>query len=437
MQEITQRLAKLGIRTADILVPHHGIDLKKWAVVACDQYTSEPEYWKRVEQHVGNDPSTLRLIYPEVYLNEADKQQRIEEINQTMRQYLEQNIFDTYPDSFFLVHRKTEAGRGRWGLLVALDLECYDYSPESKSLVRATEGTILSRIPPRKEIRKNALLEVPHIMVLLDDPKRTVIEPLAEANSRLPLVYDTDLMEHGGHVTAWKIDQKKELTAIASALEGLYDALDPANPLLYAMGDGNHSLATAKSCWEDLKKTLPSAEQADHPARFALVELENIHDPGLVFEPIHRLLFHTTWGDVFGAIAENARQMEVRKSENLQETIKAINQPGAQKFGYLDQDGWKVITLTEPSASIAAGTIQNVIDGLTRQGKAAEVDYVHGTDVVEAQGKLPGNAGILLPDVSKQTFFATIIKDKALPRKTFSMGDAAEKRFYMEARKIR
>lgn len=436
MEGTTQRLARLGISTADILIPKQGVDLKKWAVVACDQYTSQPEYWKRVNEEVGDAPSTLRLIFPEVYLDDTDKVSRIECINQTMCRYLDEGLFDTYEDGFFLVRRDTEANRGRWGLIAALDLEKYDYDRDSKSLVRATEGTILSRIPPRKEIRKNATLEIPHIMVLISDKENSVIEPLAKKCDALRMVYDTDLMEHGGHVKAWQVNAPQDLASVASALERIYDALDPSNPLLYAMGDGNHSLATAKSCWEDLKKTLSPEQRAVHPARYALVELENIYDPALVFEPIHRLLFHTSWNDFFASVAGNAAEVEIRTVASLEEAQREINGPERQRFGYLDQDGWKVVTLTAPSSSIAAGTIQNVIDSLTAGG-VTSVDYVHGTEVVEKQGRFPGNCGVLLPAVDKEKFFQTIIEDKALPRKTFSMGNAEEKRFYMEARKIR
>jgi len=436
MTETAQRLARMGIKTADILIPKQGIDLQKWAVVACDQYTSEPDYWKRVGETVEDSPSTLHLTFPEVYLNEPGKEKRIAEINKAMETYLDKGLLDTYPDCFFLVHRLTEASRDRWGLIISLDLECYDYSKDSKSLVRATEGTILSRIPPRKEIRKNASLEIPHIMVLISDERRQIIEPLAQKTDKLERMYDTELMEHGGHVSAWRVHAPEDLEAVTAGFEALYEKLDPSNPLLFAMGDGNHSLATAKSCWEDLKKTLSPEERKHHPARYALVELENIYDPGLVFEPIHRLLFHVTWNDFFGVVAENAASVSIKPVKDIHEVQKEINQGKEQKFGYLDQKGWNVVTLQGPSASIAAGTLQNVIDNLIAKGKA-DVDYVHGTNVVEDKGRLEGNAGILLPDVSKETFFQTIIKDKALPRKTFSLGDAAEKRFYMEARRIR
>ena len=435
MSTIKQRLQQFGLSTADILIPKQGTDLEKWAVVACDQYTSQREYWERVKEHVGQEPSTLKLIFPEVYLNDADKQERIREINRTMHQYVEDNLFTSYADSFFLVHRYTANNRDRWGLMACLDLERYDFSKDSRSLVRATEGTILSRIPPRKEIRRNAPLELPHIMVLISDEKRSVIEPFEQKCQTLDKIYETPLMENGGRIVAYRIFKQEDLKEIADAFSVLYTALDSRNPLLFAMGDGNHSLATAKSCWEDIKGTLSLEQRENHPARYALVELENIYDSGLVFEPIHRLLFHSDYAQFLKIVRKNAQKVTIEEIPNLRELSQRINGKGKQKFGYLDKEGYKLFTLDKPSSSIAAGTLQLVIDELVENRKC-EVDYVHGIDVVDTQGKLEDNCGLILPAVSKDTFFDTIIKDKALPRKTFSMGEAAEKRFYMEARKI-
>ena len=268
MSNAADKLAQYALKSADIMIPKQGVDLYKWAVVACDQYTSEPEYWERIDANVGDAPSTLRLIYPEVYLEEEHPQVRIDSINDAMRSYLERGLFTVYPNSFFLVHRTTPLSAiGRWGLLVTLDLEAYEYAKDSKTLIRATEGTILSRIPPRKEIRKNAPLEVPHIMVLINDEKRSVIEPLAAKTDQLKLAYDTPLMAEGGNLKAWVVDGEEDMQAIADAVEAMYQKLDPENPLLFAMGDGNHSLATAKSCWMDIKKTLSEDQWKNHPAR--------------------------------------------------------------------------------------------------------------------------------------------------------------------------
>ncbi len=437
MSNVAQHLAQYALKSADIMIPKAGTDLTKWAVVACDQYTSEPEYWEQAADYVKDDPSTLHLIYPEVYLEEENPAKRIEAINATMQQYLKTGIFETYPHCFFLVHRTTDiCPDGRWGLLVTLDLEHYDYAKDSKTLIRATEGTILSRIPPRKEIRRNAVLELPHIMVLINDEKRSVIEPLAKKIDILKQAYDTDLMANGGHLRAWVVDSPSDLEAVALAVEAMYESLDPSNPLLFAMGDGNHSLATAKSCWMDIKQGLSEEQRQNHPARYAMVELENIFDEGLQFEPIHRVLFNISKQTFLQEIATVCESYTMHSVASKQEVVKQINADEAeQSFGYCDQDGYAVVTLHMPKASIAAGTLQLVIDSLLTQKKAT-VDYIHGVDVTANLGKKQGNIGLILPDVSKATFFDTIIKDSALPRKTFSMGEAHEKRYYMEARRI-
>ncbi len=437
MSNVAQHLAQYALKCADIMIPKPGTDLTKWAVVACDQYTSEPEYWEQAAEYVKNDPSTLHLIYPEVYLEEADPEKRIRSINSAMQDYIKNGIFTTYPNCFFLVHRTTDnCPNGRWGLLVALDLEHYDYAKDSRTLIRATEGTILSRIPPRKEIRRNAPLELPHIMVLINDEKRSIIEPLTKKTEQLKKAYDTELMAGGGHLSGWVVDRQEDLEAIALAVKAMHDALDPSNPLLFAMGDGNHSLATAKSCWMDIKQTLSEEELQNHPARYALVELENIFDPGLEFEPIHRVLFNLSKDTFLQEITKVCTSYVEKKVPSKEEVVAQINvNDGLQKFGYCDADGCSVIVLQQPKASIAAGTLQLVIDSLLAH-KLATVDYIHGVDVTANLGRKKGNIALILPDVSKATFFDTIIKDNALPRKTFSMGEAHEKRYYMEARRI-
>ena len=438
MSNTPERLKNLGLHTADILLPKLGVDLSKWAVVACDQYTSEKSYWEQAQSYVGSDPSTLNLIYPEAYLEETEPEKRIEAINTQMASYLKCDLFDTYKNCFFLVHRTTDTyEKGRWGLLVLLDLEQYDYTVGSRSLIRATEGTILSRIPPRKEIRKNASLELPHIMVLISDQEKSVIEPLAAKRDLLKQAYDTTLMAGGGSLSAWVVDKRDDFACIAAALEKIKTNLDPENPLLYAMGDGNHSLATAKSCWEDIKQTIPQSEWDNHPARYAMVELENIYDPGLAFEPIHRVLFGIEFETFKAEVEKHASFVVIEKIADLPTLHTLINEKSEfQRFGYRDKDGYYLFNLSGAAANIAAGTLQIVIDSLLEQKKAT-VDYIHGEEVTATLGAQKGNGALILPNVSKDTFFETIIKDSALPRKTFSMGEANEKRYYMEARKIR
>ncbi|HKM08220.1 MAG TPA: DUF1015 domain-containing protein [Sphaerochaeta sp.] len=437
MSNTLARLKNLGLHTADILLPKLGVDLSKWAVVACDQYTSDTSYWEQAKALVGSEPSTLNLIFPEAYLEEPQPEKRIASINAHMASYVKSELFDLYGQCFFLVHRTTHTyEKGRWGLLVLLDLEQYDYSGGSRSLIRATEGTILSRIPPRKEIRKNAPLELPHILVLISDHERSVIEPLAAKREHLKKAYDTTLMAGGGTLSAWVVDQEEDFSSIATSLEKIQANLDPQNPLLYAMGDGNHSLATAKSCWEDIKLTIDQDEWDNHPARYAMVELENIYDPGLAFEPIHRVLFGIEFETFKAEVQKCASSVTIEKVPDLATVHSLINEASkAQRFGYRDNSGYYLFSLTDPVANIAAGTLQVVIDSLLAQKKAT-VDYIHGEEVCAKLGAKKGNCALILPNVSKDTFFETIIKDSALPRKTFSMGEANEKRYYMEARKI-
>ena len=434
MENVNKRLERLGLQAADILIPRKDVDLTKWAVVACDQFTSEKDYWHDVESQVGDAPSTLKLIFPECYLDDGDDEARINAINKTMKEYVDADLFKTYKNCFFLV-RRTCGSACRWGLMAALDLDRYSWEKGSTSLIRATEGTILSRIPPRKKIRKDAPLEIPHIMVLISDKERSVIEPLAAQSGSLEKVYDFELMKNGGHLEAWVVDSEKLIDQVASAFEKLDTALDPKNPLLFAMGDGNHSFATAKSCWEDIKAGLTEEQRKTHPARFCLVELENIFDPGLVFEPIHRVLFNVPEEVFLEELKKNASSITEEKVGCKNCIAKRISDQSEQRFGYCTSEKHVVVTLKDPSAAIAAGTLQKVIDELIKKGYT--VDYIHGADVTDKLGSEKGNIGLFLPAIDKATFFDTIIKDGALPRKTFSMGEANEKRYYMEARKIK
>lgn len=428
-----EKFSTLGFKAADILLPKEGIDAEKWAVVACDQYTSQPEYWESLSEEVGDSPSTLRLIYPEVYLETGDKEAIISSINKNMKKYLDEDVFTEYKDSFILVKRDTESGT-RYGLMVALDLEAYSYAKDSRTLIRATEGTILSRIPPRKEIRKDAPIELPHIMVLISDKNRAIIEPLRDKRESLEKVYDTDLNKNGGHITGYLVSNDEDKESILKGFEALFSSLDKENPLLFAMGDGNHSLATAKSCWEDIKTGLSDEEKKSHPARFALVELENIFDPGLQFEPIHRVFFGVSV-DTFETLLSSFATFEKEEVSSKEEMEKKINEEG-QHFGLNCGDKLFVYTVKKCEKAIAAGTIQLVIDKMLEE-KKGEVDYIHGVDVTLELGKKDGNLGIILPDVSKDNFFSDMLKDGAYPRKTFSIGHANEKRYYMEARRIK
>jgi len=423
-----------------VLLPKRGADYYKWAVVACDQFTSQPEYWEEAARIVNGAPSTLELILPEAYLEKPGEAERIESIRAHMRAYLDEGVFEEQEQGFVLVTR-TAGGNTRTGLVLALDLEAYDFSKGSETLIRATEGTIVSRIPPRLKIREGAPIELPHILVLIDDPGRTVIEPLAAKKASLQKLYDTDLMQNGGHVTGHLVSGEADIHAVLSALSALKELerfrakYSDHAPLLFAMGDGNHSFATAKANWEKVKLTLPETDRADHPARYALVEIENVHDEGIVFEPIHRV--------VFGAGGPAA----INKLLSL---LQAQNGAARVELGYMpNPQGGRAHVLPfctgavegaffvdDPASQLAVGTLQGAVDALLSEIPGAEVDYIHGADVVRELSQKDGAIGFLLPAMQKGELFPTVVYDGALPRKTFSMGEANEKRYYMECRRI-
>ena len=433
----------LGIQIPQVYLPKPGTDLTKWAVIACDQFTSQPEYWNAVEKIVGEAPSTLRLTFPEVYLEEPGGEERIQNIQATMRKYLDEDILQPH-DGLVYVERTVD-GKTRKGIVLCLDLEAYEYTKGSSSLIRATEGTIVDRLPPRIKIREGAPLELPHILVLIDDPNRTVIEPISAAKSQLEKLYDFDLMLDSGHLTGYAVNEEFE-DKVVEALRGLaepetfaakYNISKDQPVLLFAMGDGNHSLATAKAIWEKMK---PQAGM-DHPSRYALVEIENVHDDGLEFEPIHRVLFGVQ-KDLFAELEKTfGAHLTYRPVASAEDMVNVVDSASGEKHiiglvGAGRSTGFGVIEIASPSSNLPVGTIQPFLDVFLKEGGAEKIDYVHGKDVTVKLGSQPGNAGIYLPGMSKSDLFKTVILDGALPRKTFSMGEAHEKRFYMEARKI-
>jgi len=443
MKSIDAELADLGMKIPDILLPREDVDMTRWSVVACDQYTSEPDYWKSLEEEVSESPSTLKLILPECYLESPDKAQRISQINRTMESYLSDGVLNETGTSLILVERKTPDSPSRWGLVAALDLEKYDYSKDSTSLIRATEGTILERIPPRKQIRQNAAIELPHIMVLIDDPDKTVIEPLQSRLESFQCLYDFELMKNGGHIRGFRLSEESDILSIVRSMKKLADpdrfkSLYGADDLiLFAMGDGNHSLATAKAIWEDLKqRNRDNQEIMNHPSRWALVEIENIYDKGLLFEPIHRVVFNSSFAD-FQKYLGKYGKTEFKAFDSVPALFEHVSSsPEFQILGYVDSDRTGVFEIDSPAATISAGTAQYAIDSLIHDTHAT-VDYIHGIDTTERIGRQKGNFGVFLPALDKSDFFRTVAKDGSLPRKTFSMGHAHEKRYYLEARKIR
>ncbi len=443
-----RKVDPLALAVPDILLPKPGTDFSRWAVVACDQYTSEPEYWRSVEEFVGDAPSTLRLIYPEVYLGEAQADARIERIRETMRAYLETGHFAAM-EGFVYVERCTGPGV-RKGLVACLDLENYDFTKGSASLVRATEGTILSRIPPRVRIRQGAPLEVPHIMVLIDDPENTVLGPITAAKAGLEKLYDFDLMTGAGRLTGYRVGEGALENGAVEALSAMADpahfarkyGLDPGTPvLLYAMGDGNHSLATAKTIWEKHKERASGgAPAADSPLRYALVELVNLHDPALVFEPIHRLVAEIAPGkNLIGDFEKHYRgrfrYFECQTAAEIMDLV-GRQKSSPHRVGLVTPSGFGAIEVFDPDSNLPVGTLQNFLDVFIGEGGAREIDYIHGADSLIRLGSRPGAAGFYLPAMDKSELFKTVILDGALPRKTFSMGEAKDKRFYMEARRL-
>lgn len=432
----------IGIQIPDILLPKAGVDLHKWAVIAVDQFTSEPEYWQKVEAIVGSAPSTFRITLPEIYLEKPGEAEHIQSIQKTMRDYLDAGILEPRPGLIYV--ERTAAGKTRKGLMLCLDLERYDYNKGSTSLIRATEGTIVDRLPPRMKIRTGAPLELPHILVLIDDPQKTVIEPLGAAKDKLHKLYDFDLMLASGHLVGYAVDDQELENGVIAALRHLAQpetftakyGLDSDSPvLLFAMGDGNHSLATAKAVWEQMKATVGM----EHPARYALVELENVHDEGLEFEPIHRVLFGLKT-DIYAALeAAFGPDYTYTPLASAEEMLTAVNHgdPARQLIGFVGGGrGFGLVSLSNPRANLAVGSIQAFLDPFLKQANAEKIDYVHGADVTVRLGQQPGNVGIYLAGMGKDELFKTVILDGALPRKTFSMGEAREKRFYVEARKI-
>lgn len=389
---------------ADILLPR-AEDMTKWSCIACDQFTAEPEYWQEAERIVGSAPSTLRLMLPEAWLGVRDSAAETRKIYAAMQDYVNRDVFWTVAESFIYVERTLPSGAVRRGLVGKLDLECYDWAPGSATPVRATEGTVESRLPARVEVRRGAMLEMPHIMVFIDDPENTVI-PSAAGGEEL---YDFDLMLGGGHLRGSRVS--------GEAAARLTEALKaPEGAVRFAMGDGNHSLAAAKRCWEQIKRTLPGSELETHPARYALAEIVNIHDEAVTFEPIHRVLLETV---PRGFIEEAAARLPRGKGQAV--TLLA----GKREM--------------EIETGMPLGALVALVDELLgdwRREHGGEPDYIHGDDEARALGGKASSVGVLLPRLEKAELFPYITEHGPYPKKSFSIGHAKDKRYYLECRSI-
>lgn len=429
------------IRLPKLLMPREGIDLSKWAVIACDQYTSQPDYWNNADAIVGDAPSTLRLTLPEVYLEQPDVKERTAKIQDAMQRYQQDGTLTEYEPGMMLVERTTKSGTRR-GVVLSFDLEAYDYQAGSQSLIRPTEKTVVERIPPRLAVREGASLELPHIMLLIDDPDRKVIEPLFADKDAFRKAYDTDLMLDGGHLSGWFVPEGKETAALIERLNGLADpetfhkkyGLTGKHAVLpYAVGDGNHSMATAKANWERIKQDLSEEERQDHPARFVLAEVVNIHDDSLEIEGIHRVLFHSHPREVFQAADDFFR---LHGGMAYCGDPKSAPSTNVQSFPCMFHGEQVTLCIVDSPWALPVATLQNFLDDFLEKNPKSHIDYIHGADVVRELSQDARNMGFLLPDPAKEDLFRGVILDGVLPRKTFSMGEAQEKRYYMEARKI-
>ncbi len=392
MENINQALAKVGLHLPSIILPNKNVDLHKFSVIACDQFSAKPKYWQAVEDIVGDAPSALRITLPEVYLND-NAAERTVAINRTMAQYLSEKVLTDIGECFIYLRRRTTSGIRR-GLIAAIDLEQYDYTKSAKSMIRATEATVVDRLPPRIAIRRNAPVELPHIMVLINDKQNLLMNYFDSRIDELECLYDFTLMCSGGHSTGYCVDTYPDLKKTADILDELKD--QSGDDFLFAVGDGNHSLAAAKACWQEVKATLTDDQAENHPARFALVEIVSLHDPALRFEPIHRLLYHVD---------------------------------PAQVTRELGLDSGEVID---------AQMLQPKLDKWLESHPEAELEYIHGEqECLDLAAESSDRLAIIFPPFDRDSLFDVVRKNGAFVRKSFSMGEAVDKRYYLESRIIK
>lgn len=435
-------LENFGIREPEILLPADK-DVSVWPVIACDQYTQDRNYWKKVEETVGDRPSTLNLVLPEVYLNDR-KEERIAKIRRTMTEYISGNVFDEARRCFVYVERTTPFGRMRKGLVAMIDLDTYDWKPFTRANIRATEATIVDRIPPRMEIRRGAPLELPHIMLLADDPEHNLVEETGRLVRDGKPLYHGNLMCGGGSISGWSVDSDDEVAFVTEAVNRLAqkNTSDDGSVFLFAVGDGNHSLATAKAVWDEYRAGLRADgvsedEISASPVRWALVEIVNIYDEGLTFEPIHRVVFDADSRRLADFVAE--RMGGTVTKMNSAAELEAAVRNSSSSFGFVFTEGnsMEFLLVVTDTQGLAVAAFQPVLDSFASEsGRRPDIDYIHGADEVFRLGATSGVTGILLPPIAKDSFFETINGRGPLPRKSFSMGEADEKRFYLECRRL-
>jgi hypothetical protein len=453
---LSTRLLTLGLAIPEILLPRNSADLSRWAVIACDQFTQDHAYWEKVRKAVGDHPSALNLIFPEAYLEAGGREERIASIHRAMDSYLAEGVFAPPFTGCVYVERSTPYHQSRRGLIIAVDLERYDWAPQAKALIRATEGTVPERLPPRMDIRRAASLESPHILVLIDDDKDTLLPGLAALLRHAESAYRSNLMLDSGTVTGWRLDRKDHWNFIAEQFEELYRRAESRyggnksgnskakgdSPFLFAAGDGNHSLATAKGIWDEYKKAHQGESGLlEHPARYALVEIENIYDPGINFEPIHRVLFNTSIDDVIDALALLPEAAVYPVEGDAAKICALVRDQNTTKsrLGLISNS--RLVLLESESPGLATVALQPLLDRFVSRRGSVSIDYIHGGEelirLATEEGEHRGSAvGILLPPIRKDGLFETVARSGPLPRKSFSMGEAVEKRFYLECRKL-
>ena len=395
---------------ADILLPKKDVDLTKWTVIACDQFTSDQAFWGRLEKEIGDAPSTLHMILPEAWLGRVDEAARTKEINETMARYVDEDIFERVPDSLIYVERTLRGGKVRCGVVGAIDLDQYDVSPDSGSALRATERIIASRLPARVEIRRDAVLEIPHVLILIDDPSATIIEGIPQMGD-LEKLYDFELMENCGHIKGYRLTG-----AMADKVTAAINAL----PVIL-VGDGNHSLVAAKMAWDEKKVNLSEAERAKHPARFALVEINNVHEESLEIEPIHRIVFDVK-GDLIGDFVASSPDVALGEGDGY--TVRFIDKGKAGAF-----------TISNRTVGETIDLLQTFLDAYVEKN-GGEIDYIHGDAELAELAEKPESIAFFMPQIEKPDLFKSVVKGGVFPKKSFSMGEGADKRHYLESRVI-
>ncbi|MFO7611272.1 MAG: DUF1015 domain-containing protein [Clostridia bacterium] len=444
MTLIRYKFDKIGLAAPRIMMPSEDVSLAKWAVIACDQYTSDPSYWEDVDKTVGQSPSALRMFLPEAYLGTSFERKGASSILREMKSYIKGGVLCELEPGFMLTRRTTSYGNVRNGLIVCVDLEEYSFEPGSQPLIRPTEKTILERIPPRVRIREKAPLELPHILFLIDDPGKTVIEPLVKSRNLYTKLYDFNLMKNGGRIEGYHITEESALSSIANSIITLASKDNFRNRygadrdlMLYAVGDGNHSLAAALQHWTNVKARLGLDSSDEHPARYAMVELINLHDEGMKFEAIHRVLFGCSADDAIAGLKASF-DVEIKETDGLAELLGLMNEtstdPDLHGFGMVSGGRMFFAGIKSPVHSLTVATVQEFLDGFS-DSRSLAMDFIHDTDSAVALSK-SGNIAFLLPPINKAGFFRTVIEEGTLPRKAFSMGHADEKRFYLESRRI-